>query len=123
VSLRRRFKTVLLENVGDGAPCKLAAKIGQRTLDPPVAPAPVLRCQANNQVLNLIAGSGSARATILAPIVLLDDQLPASGQEGFRRDDYRDFPRGRSLILRIGSSSETKGVWQWRDAGEVIDKQ
>jgi len=30
---------------------------------------------------------------VFAPIVLLGDQSPVSGQAGFRRDDCRDFPK------------------------------
>src|SRR5437899_4603929 len=42
VALRCRFQTVLLKNVGDGAPRNLVAQVGQRSLDSPVAPIPVL---------------------------------------------------------------------------------
>jgi hypothetical protein len=40
---------------------------------------------------------------VLAPIVLLGDQLPVPGQEGFRRDDCRDFPKNATPEhLRLG---------------------
>ena len=67
------------------------AQVGERSLNPPVAPIPVHCSHANDQVLNLIASSGSTRAAALAAIVFLGDQPSVPGQEGFRRDDGGDF--------------------------------
>ncbi|HZO55114.1 MAG TPA: hypothetical protein VFB63_20565 [Bryobacteraceae bacterium] len=44
-----------------------------------------------------------ARATVLAAVVLLCDQLTVPTQQGFRRDDCRDFSKNAtSEHLRLG---------------------
>ena len=53
LTLRRRFQTVFLQKVGDGAARHLMAQVGQRSLDSAVAPAPVLRSHADYQTLDL----------------------------------------------------------------------
>jgi len=110
---RNRLRLAGYENVGDDAARNLMARIGQRSLDPPAAPIPVLRGHANDRVFNLIASSGPARATVLAPIALPGDQLPVSGQEGFRRDDCRDFPKNATPgHLRLGRQAPAPIVVQ-----------
>ena len=77
----------------DGTPCHLVTQIGKGPLDPPIAPIPVLCCQSDDQLFNLALSSRPSWATILAPVVLLGDQLPVPGQESFRSDDGGDFPQ------------------------------
>jgi len=91
----------------------LAAQIGQRTLDPPVAPIPVLRCHAKEQVLNLIPGSGPAGAALFAPIVFLGDQLPMPSQERLGSDDGGNFMKDATAqLFGLGCQAPTLVVVQ-----------
>jgi hypothetical protein len=69
------------------------AQIGQRPLDPPIAPIPVLASQANDQIRDLMAGSRPTWPPALAAVILLGDQLSVPGQQGFWRDEGGHFPQ------------------------------
>lgn len=66
-------------------------RIGQCSLNPPAAPVTVFRGHADNQVLNLLAGMGAAKATLFAPVIFLGDQSAMPGQELLRGNDNGQF--------------------------------
>src|SRR6516225_8158985 len=57
------------------------AQVGQRSLDSPVAPIPVLSGHADHQLLDLVWGARTAWATLLAAIIFPGDQPAMPGQE------------------------------------------
>ena len=61
VALRRRFQTVFLQKVDDGATRNLVTQIGERSLDSPVAPIPVRGGQPDHQLLDLTPDAGAPR--------------------------------------------------------------
>ena len=67
------------------------AQIGQRSLDSPVAPIPVLGGHADHQLLDLILRARTSRATLLAAIIFPGDELAVPSQERLRRDEGRQF--------------------------------
>ncbi len=91
VTLGCRFQAVLLQNLGHGAARYLTAQVGQRSLSSSIALIPVLRGHADDQVLDRILHPGTARATLLAAIILSGDQSAMPSQERLRRDDGSQF--------------------------------
>lgn len=78
---------MLFQNVGDAAARNFVAQIGQRSLNSAVAPIPVLRSHADDQLLDLVLRTRTPRASLLAAIVLFGDQPPMPSQESRWRDD------------------------------------
>src|SRR5664279_2838407 len=62
-------------------------QVGQCTLNPPIAPLPILLCQAHNQSLDLFGGARSPRCTMAGSIVLLGDQFAMPSQQRLWRND------------------------------------
>src|SRR6516165_4115071 len=81
LTLRSRFQPVLLQNAGNRAARHLMAQISERSLDSPVAPIAVLSGHADHQLLDLVCRAWTARAALLATIVLPGDQPAMPGQE------------------------------------------
>jgi hypothetical protein len=51
LTLARRFPTAFLQTIGEGAPRNIEPEIGQRPLDSPTSPIPVLGVHAHHQAL------------------------------------------------------------------------
>jgi hypothetical protein len=74
-----------LQNIGNRAARDLVPEVGQRTLDPTIAPIPVLFSHADDQRLDLIGGTRSPRSTLSTAVVLLSDQFAMPSEQGFGR--------------------------------------
>ena len=85
-----------LQNIGDCAAGDLVAEIRQRTLSPAIAPILVLLCHANDQRFDLTTRARPSWSATGAPIVLLGNQSPVLGEQGFRLHDggyfRQEFP-------------------------------
>ena len=85
IAFRCRLQPVLLQNAGNRAARDLMAQISERSLNSPVAPIAVLSGHADQQLLDLVCRAWTARAALLANIVLPGDQPAMPGQERCRR--------------------------------------
>jgi hypothetical protein len=83
-ALRCWLNSVLRQDLCDRAATDVVPQVGECTLDAPIAPGAVLLRQTHDQFFNLLRRSRSARAPLLAAVVLLRDQpaVPASSVSG-----------------------------------------
>ena len=61
------------------------SEVGQRTLDPTIAPIQVLFSHSDDQRLDLIGGVRSPRSTLSSAVVVLGDRFAMPGEQGFGR--------------------------------------
>ena len=71
-------------------------KIGQRSLNPPIAPIPVFRRHPHHEILNLSPRAGSSRTAMITAVGFPGDQSAVPGQKRFRCDDGRHLPQNAS---------------------------
>jgi hypothetical protein len=71
------------------------AEVGQRTLNPGVAPARILSCHTDDEVGDLAHDGRPPRSSSLEG-PLESDQLPVPGQDRVRRYESRDFLKSTS---------------------------
>src|SRR5215471_7889422 len=86
LTLRSRFQAVLPQNVGDSAASHLIAQVGQRSLDSPVAPIPIVSGPADHQPPALVSSAPTAWVSLLAAIIRPGDQPSMPSQERCRHD-------------------------------------
>src|SRR5262245_28541427 len=98
-SLTARWDPVFFEDVGHGRPRHAMLEILQRTLNPGVAPARVLRGHADHQTSNLCVYPGPS-GSALRDRSLPDAQVPMPAQNGVSRDKCRDLGQDRASELR-----------------------
>src|SRR3954464_15577048 len=91
LALRRRLDPVLFQNAGDGATADVVIQVGERSLDPGIAPGAILRRDADDALPNLRRDRWPSRTAALAAVVLPCDERPVPREQGVRRHDGPHF--------------------------------
>ena len=101
LALRSGLDPVLFQNVGDSASADVVIQVGERTLNPCIAPRAVLRRHANDPLANLRGDRWPPRAAAEVAVVLPSDQRPMPREQGVRRHDGPHFLQ-RASTERVG---------------------
>ena len=78
--LRRRLDSVPLQDLRDRAAGNLVPQVGQRALDAPISPVPVLFSHSHEQLLGLLGRASPSQPALSTAVVLLGNQFPMPGQ-------------------------------------------
>ena len=123
---RSGLDAVLFQNVGDGASADMVIEVGERTLDPRVAPRAVLRRHPDDPLANHLADRWPSLTAALATIVLPSNQRPMPREQGVRRHDRSDLLqhastecvgfRGQSDPLVVGEPEPPRSELLTEDA-------
>ena len=87
LALRSGLDPVLFQNAGDGASADMVIEVGERTLDPGIAPRAVLRRHPDDALANHRGDRWPSRTAALVAVVLPSDQRPMPREQGVRRHD------------------------------------
>jgi hypothetical protein len=99
--LRSGFDPVLLQNVGDGASADVVIQVGERTLNPGIAPRSVLGHHTDDPLADRLRGAWPSRAATQVSVVLARDQRPVPCKQGVGCHDRPDL-RQRTSTKRLG---------------------
>ena len=91
IALRRRLDPMPFQDRRDRTMSDLVPRVGQGSLDAPIAPIAILPGQSHDQSFEFAGSARPARSSFAAPVVLLGDQLAVPGEQGLRRHDGSDF--------------------------------
>src|SRR4051812_47406549 len=81
ISLGCRFDTVPSEDSSDRTPSALMPQVGQRTLQPTVAPIPIFLCHTDHQGCYIVLFQRPTGFAVCAPVVLLGNELSVPSQQ------------------------------------------
>src|SRR5215468_3907512 len=94
--LARGIDSILRQDSFDRVSSDGESEIGERALDPRVAPSRIVACHLEDQCLDLAGDSGPARAAPCAPVVLLGNELAVPAEQRIWGDNRRELAEPRS---------------------------
>jgi hypothetical protein len=107
--LRRGLDPELFQSAGDGASTDVVIQIGERTLNPGIAPRAVLGRHPDGPLADRLLGARPSRAATQVAVVLAGDQRPMPREQGVRCHDGPDL-RQRTSTERFGFSEPRHGA-------------
>src|SRR5262249_16828725 len=105
---RRRFYSMLLQNVGHRLECEQVTEIGQCPLNSAIAPAAILLRHARHQLRNLANCPGSPWTAVSAAVIFLSNQFSMPSQKRLWSHDGGELVEELSAdLLRFRCQSAT----------------
>jgi hypothetical protein len=93
--------------------CYVVSQVGKRSENPSIAPIAILLRHPNHQGFDLTVSARPSRPATVAAVILLRNQFPVPGQQGFWRHEGSDLGQeSPSQSFRLGSQAATLFVIQ-----------